>query len=308
MTASEPREIRFRDTALADGFSDEELARLVRRGELTRLQRGAYLTGQPPRHKEEKHFLRVHATMRSLRRPAVVSHQSAAILHGLPLWNVPLDRVHVTRDVGSSTDVRGGMRIHVARLRDEDVVQIGRLQVTSVVRTVLDLARSLPFEPAVVAADAALHKRLVEHEELRRRLFDLARVPGVRPAARVISFADSRSESVGESRSRVVLHSLGVAPPVLQLPIRTALGECRVDFGWDQERVVGEFDGQIKYGRLLRPGQDPGDVVFEEKQREDAIRDENWNVVRWTWGELSRPMGLHDRVRRALERGAGGRR
>ena len=52
---------------------------------------------------------------------------------------------------------------------------------------------------------------------------------------------------------------------------------------------MGEFDGRIKYGRLLRPGQQAGDAVFEEKRREDAIRDEDWGVVRWVWSELRRP-------------------
>jgi hypothetical protein len=67
--------------------------------------------------------------------------------------------------------------------------------------------------------------------------------------------------------------------------------------------VVGEFDGRVKYGRLLRPGQGPGDAVFEEKRREDAIRDEGWGVVRWTWGDLVVPERLDQRVRRALQRG-----
>ena len=120
-----------------------------------------------------------------------------------------------------------------------------------------------------------------------------------------MAFADNRSESDGESRSRVILHKVGLALPTLQLPIGTALGDCRVDFGWEEERVVGEFDGQVKYGRLLRPGQDPGQAVFDEKRREDAIRDENWGVVRWTWSELASPLRLGRRVERALERGPG---
>ena len=66
--------------------------------------------------------------------------------------------------------------------------------------------------------------------------------------------------------------------------------------------MIGEFDGKVKYGRLLRPGQDPGDAVFDEKRREDAIRDEDWGVTRWTWSELV-PGVLGPRVFRALERG-----
>ena len=58
------------------------------------------------------------------------------------------------------------------------------------------------------------------------------------------------------------------------------------DFGWPEQRTVGEFDGKVKYGRLLKPGQDPGDAVFEEKLREDAFRARGWEVVRWTWTDL----------------------
>ena len=63
-------------------------------------------------------------------------------------------------------------------------------------------------------------------------------------------------------------------------------------------------DPWSEYGQLLRPGQDPGDVVFEEKRREDAIGDEGWGVVRWTWPDIARADRLGSRVRRALTRGA----
>jgi hypothetical protein len=53
---------------------------------------------------------------------------------------------------------------------------------------------------------------------------------------------------------------------------------------------------------LLRPGQDPGDAVFEEKLREDEIRDHAWKVVRWTWRELDAPGVVADRLRRAFAR------
>jgi hypothetical protein len=46
-----------------------------------------------------------------------------------------------------------------------------------------------------------------------------------------------------------------------------------VDFYWEEQRTVGEFDGKIKYGRLLKPGKRIEDVIFEEKVREDALRD-----------------------------------
>jgi very-short-patch-repair endonuclease len=77
---------------------------------------------------------------------------------------------------------------------------------------------------------------------------------------------------------------------------------ARVDFLWREERTVGEFDGRIKYGRLLQPGQTPEDVIFAEKVREDLLRDLGWTVVRWLWRDLYRSGVLRDRVLRALAR------
>jgi hypothetical protein len=295
--------LTMRRDAVLRGWTDDELGRLVRGGELARLRRGAYVNGVLPRDVAARHRLLVHATLAGLRRPAVVSHQSAAVLLDLPLWDVALDRVHVTRRPPAWNDASGVLVCHVARLRDDEIVDLDGLRVTSPVRTALDLARSLPHEAAVVVLDAALHRGSISQETLQARLFDLAGTPGSRSAARAVLFADGRSESVGESRSRVVLHRWGLGPSALQFEVPTDGGVVgRTDFVWETERVVGEFDGRIKYGRLLRPGQDPGDAVFEEKRREDLIRDDGWRVVRWVWAELQTPHRLAARVRRSLGR------
>jgi len=295
----------LRRDALDEGWSDGELARLVRAGGWHRLRRGAYVDGRTPPPALTRHRLLLRATLVGLSRPAVVSHQSAAVLHGFPLWGARLDRVHITRRPRAWNDSSGVLVCHVARLRDDETTSIDGVEVTDPVRTALDLARSLPHEAAVAVLDAALHRGLVTDTDLRTRLTDLMGAPGARAAARAVRFADGRSESVGESRSRVALHRLGLNPSGLQFDVLAAEGEHigRADFAWEEERVVGEFDGRVKYGRLLRPGQDPGEVVYREKRREDAIRDENWTVVRWVWDDIARPERLGPRVRRALERG-----
>jgi len=296
----------LRRDALLAGWSDEELGRFARVGQWNRVRRGAYVDGQLPTNTVARHALLVAATVGTLRRPAVVSHQSAAVLLGLPVWGAPLDRVHVTRRPPASSQTTGPLRCHVAQLRDDEVTSVGGLLVTDVARTSLDLARSLPFEAAVVTLDAALHEGMLPRELIENRLFDIAGTRGSRHASRVVRFADARSGSVGESRSRVVLHELGLAPSGLQFEITTATGAfvARTDFVWEEEGIVGEFDGRIKYGRLLRPGQEAGDAVFEEKRREDAIRDLDWEVARWTWGDLAVPSQIGARVERARTRGA----
>jgi hypothetical protein len=297
-------ELVLRRDAVRTGWSDEDLARFARAGQWNRVRRGAYVDGRLPTDAVARHALLIAATLGTLRRPAVISHQSAAVLLGLPVWGAPLDRVHITRCPPASSQAAGPLRCHVARLREDEVTSVAAFRVTDVARTTLDLARSLPFENAVVSVDAALHEELLPRQRIEQRLFDIAGTRGSRHAARVIRFADGRSGSVGESRSRVVLAGLGLAPTALQYEITTSSGEfvARTDFAWEEDRIVGEFDGRIKYGRLLRPGQVPGDAVFEEKRREDAIRDTGWEVVRWTWGDLSVPALLGERLDRARSR------
>lgn len=294
----------LRRTALAEGWADDELDRRQRTGELSRIRPGAYVATGAELGPELLHRRLITATLAALRRPAVVSHQSAAVLHGLPLWGVRLDRVHVTRRPPASSDVGRYLRCHVARLPEGDVVEVDGIAVTGLVRTLLDLARVLPFESSVALLDGALFRRVVDPAGLAEGLAGTERMPGARAATRAVRFADGRSESVGESRSRVLLHRLGLAPSTLQLEVRTPSGAFvgRSDFGWEGARLLGEFDGRVKYGRLLRPGQSPGDAVFEEKRREDALRDEDWGVVRWTWSEIA-PDVLGPRVHRGLERG-----
>jgi hypothetical protein len=305
-TAPTPPRLVLRGQALAAGFGDHEIRRLRRRGEWTALQRGAYLVAPSTPGRREAHLLSMRATLAGLRTPAVVSHGSAAALHGLPLWRVPLGQVQITRQPPARSASESRLRSHVSRLPAHDVVMIGGRAVTSLARTVVDLARVLPFEPALVLADAALGNGGTTPDALRAVLADASGTRGSRAARRVVEAADGRSESVGESRSRAVIIEAGLPVPDLQVEVRRADGTLvgRSDFGWRRQRLLGEFDGRVKYGRLLRAGQEPGDAVFAEKRREDAMRHELWGMTRWVWVELDAPAQLMARLERALERGA----
>jgi hypothetical protein len=296
-------DLRLRPELLAAGFTDGEVQRLRRAGVLSPIRRGAYLPGGDPRLADPvaRHALLVRSTVPRAAWNSVVSHISAAVLHGLPVWGVPLSRVHVTRDGSGGGRVDHCLHVHVAPLDAEEVVEIDGIAVTSLARTVVDLARSVGFEEAVVVADAALARS--DPPDLEEALDRAAGWRGAPAARRAVAFADGRSGSVGESRSRIAIAAAGLPPPVLQLEIRAARGRLvgYTDFGWPAYRTVGEFDGQIKYGRLLRPGQEPGDAVFAEKVREDRIRASGLTVVRWTWSEIPRFEAVAERLRRAFE-------
>jgi hypothetical protein len=280
----------------------------VRRKQLHRVQRGASADGSAvlPVEPAARPALVVTATIAGLRTPSVVSHQSAAVLHRLPVWGIRLGRVHILRPPPARGNGSARVHLHVAKVPDEHLVVVDGVVTTDVTRTVVDVARTASFESAVVMADRALHTRRTSRAALQECLDLMGPVPGTRAAARVIAFADRLSESVGESRSRVLLHRLRLPAPDLQVRVLRRDGSLigRCDFGWETWRTVGEFDGRVKYGRLLRPGQAPGDVVFEEKLREDELRDHRWQVARWTWRDLDDASAIEQRIRRSFARGA----
>lgn len=281
-------QLHLRARLRAAGYTDDELRRMLRSGHLVPVRRGCYLDSALPVEPAQHHALSVAAAVVQLAPEAVVSHVSAAVLHGLPIWAIPLQQVHVTR--ARRTGGRSGSRVHVhtAPLAADEVVPIGATRVTSLARTVCDVARTAPFEQAVVVADGALRTGRIDRADLAHALSRAAGRPGAPQARRVIAFADGRSDSAGESRSRVAIARAGLPTPVPQWEVRSSGGLLigAVDFGWPEQMTIGEFDGEIKYGRLLKPGQSPGDVVFEEKRREDALRDEDLGVVRWLWSDL----------------------
>lgn len=296
----------LRSEAIEFGLDDAELARRVRAAELIRLRRGAYLasTDAIDLDPTARHRLDIVSTWAQLDEPAIVSHGSAATLLGIPMFDVPLDRVCFTRTPPSHGRQRPGVLVLVAQLDEGEAVECGAMQVTSPARTALDLTRRHGMRAGVVAADHLLRHGQVQAHELAVCAANMFGTPGSRAVNRVVAFADGRSESVGESLSRVVMAQAGLPAPQLQLPVVDAGGLliARCDFGYAERRVVGEFDGQIKYGRLLRPGETPGQAVFREKQREDAVRDCGWEMVRWTWQDIFRPHPLIDRWERALRR------
>ncbi len=294
---------------LAAGYSNAELRQLVRSQQRSRIRRGVYshtvdhaVDGlAAPFSAIEQHRRLIRATLPVCAPDSVVSHRSAAVLWGLPLESPP-DRVEITRMPTNGGQDRGCVHLRIARLDPSELTVVDGLPVTTLARTVVDLARALPLAKSVIPGDAALAAG-VGTPELDHSLALAFRRPGVIRARRACAFFDRRSESAGESVSRVILVSGGLPAPELQFEIRSPDGDLigRSDFFWREQGVIGEFDGRVKYGRLLRPGQDPGDVVFAEKRREDSIRRLGYEVVRWTFGDLFRPGLVVSWVQQAID-------
>ncbi|MFX0576684.1 hypothetical protein [Nocardia nepalensis] len=249
---------------------------------------------------EQRHLVLTGAVAAGSSSAAVVSHISAAVVHGLPVWSIPLARVHLTRDRRTGARTGARVMVHATSIESDEVVQIGDMRVTNVARTVVDLARSVPFEQAVVVGDAALRLERTTRAELAEQLLRANGRPGCPAARRVVEFLDGRAESPGESRSRVVLRTAGLPAPELQSTILDTTGGfvARVDFLFPTLGVIGEFDGMVKYRKDFQRG-GPESIVIAEKLREDALRALGWIVVRWTWPDLNTPDRWLTRLARA---------
>lgn len=297
--------VLHRKSLLDRGFTDADIRTARQDGSWQRVHRGVYCATEPLAQlaAEQRHRLRAFAVAE--RSPhLVLSHVSAAIAWGLPIWQIPLDRVHLTRNAPSGGRVGPGRVVHSSVLTPDDVVTVDGVTMTSVARTLVDLGCSESMESTVIAADAAL-RELVAPAELATTLSRAHRRRGASVARRALHFADGRSESPGESRLRVIQHRVGLPAPVLQVRVYTPGGALigRADQGYPELGLLMEFDGLVKYRAPLDPGRRPEEVVIAEKRREDNLRALGFLVARFTWNDLRDEAGLAARVRRDMERG-----
>ncbi|WP_212612415.1 hypothetical protein [Pseudonocardia hierapolitana] len=91
-------------------------------------------------------------------------------------------------------------------------------------RTIVDVARTVGIEQAVVVADAALEAGLVDEAALAAAFARWSRRPGLPAARRAIGFAARGGGSVGVSRGRVAIARAGLPAPLLQWEVRRADG------------------------------------------------------------------------------------
>lgn len=307
----------LRRTLIRSGTTDADIRIAKRDKAIQRIHRGAYLPATPDEDGEdfeaiEKRYLaKVRAAIEFGGANRYPSHQSAAALLNVPLLTPDRSSVHFvsTRSGRKSPSIV----VHQAKIPADDLVTIGDTTTTSIARTVCDVARQGTFRQAICALDSGLHQARLRHQSI-----DLESVAarmrfghGMPTLLEALPYATDLAESVGEAVSHCFWIEHDAIPmPQLQVAVSAGKGrEYRCDAGWfdDDGRllVVGEFDGKFKYHRASAASGHrlTEDVIYEEKLREDAIRDCGIVVVRWTWAELRNPKELERKILDALRRG-----
>ena len=271
LLARSGRVARRRDL-LAAGLSRRALQRRVRTGELRPLTPHLFTDVAEPSPDEP-----LRATAVGL--DAVVSHTSAALLWGIELAATP-ERLTVTVGRDRSRAASTGVLVRRADLAAGDWLRRDGVRLTTALRTVLDLCRTLPLDGAVAAADSALRLGLLRLADLRTALCALPAGRGRAMVARVLALVDPRCGSVLESLLRVLLHGHGLRAPRTQLEVRGLDGRLvgRVDFAWPDVRVVVEADG-FAYHADRRAYRD-------DRRRSNALTVAGWRVLRFTWEDV----------------------
>lgn len=305
--------VRSRRSLLEGGWTERAIESAVRAGTLHLVRRGWYIAAADAVElwPEGRHLAHVIAVTRDASGGAVASHESAGVAWGLPLYRHAPSRVHLV--TAAPTRISSGPDVirHVAPLEPHDIVIRDGIRCTSLERTVFDMIRTLSPEASVAGADAgerlmAQRGRVWDEDavEFWRRSMN-ARIDaaggarGIRQARWVAEFADGRAQLPGESVSRLQIVRLGFRVPALQVPIAGPRGHCYyADFGLEDVRSFGEFDGKGKYlDEGLRRGITLEQVLLEEKQREDWIRGTTqWGFARWGDEHCATPAALGRRL------------
>lgn len=274
------------------GVDDYGLSSMVKDKQCVHLARGLYVVAE---HAIEDDDAAAHLQLATggllLYPDAALSHESALLAHDLPVWRPDPACAHLMRPVK-----------HQVR-RQNFVIEtwVDRVERTPLGLSVtcrhalVQVARDRGILSGVVAADSALHRGLVTREQLAEVVTSTEGWPYASRAESMLALADGRSESVGESRLRIVCVVAGieVEPQVL---VRDELGVAvaRLDLKIKGVKVGLEFDGQVKY-------RDRGNrALWEEKLREDRLRRLGYIIVRVTWADLDNPQRLLAEIHRAI--------
>lgn len=223
--------------------------RALARGDIVKVRRGIFAAREPwtALAPWDRYLARVHAV--AVDHPdAVFCHESAAVLLGAAVFGDP-GVVHLSVPPGATARTHGGIRTHI-RTETHGIASSSGLMATDAMTTAVSLARERHPAIALAVADSVLRLApWLSPDALRAENEGRASSRGRAVARWVIDRATPSAESPLESVSRAVGEWLGFPDPVLQHTFVSASGVVdRGDLWWPHLRLLGEADGDIKYG------------------------------------------------------------
>ncbi len=236
---------------------------------------------------------------------AFFSHVTAAQLHGIPLpLSLDLELpVNVSVPEGHRSPRGRNVRGHHLVIDPVDVITRRGIRMTSLERTVCDLAALLSDEDLLAAGDNILwRKRLRGNRATSRSLSAaLARYAGRRGRARLLEIAPlltDRADSRPESVMRLRFIRAGLPPTLVNVEVVSATGAplATPDLQFEAYRMALDYEG---VHHLTNAAQWRKDLA-----RVPRLQDAGWHHTRMSADDLADSTELIARLRRLLiERG-----
>jgi very-short-patch-repair endonuclease len=251
------------------GLGADAMQWRARTGRLVRLHRGVYAVGHGS-VRREGHFL---AAVLACGPGAVLSHRSAAWHWGL------LGSDQAVVDVTARRGRRGGpgIRLHRARSLDaRDTTTHQGIAITTVARTLLDLAATVRADRLERAYAQALQLQLYDHGAISDVLARANGHRGATPLATATAREPRLTRSDWEARFLKLVRDHGLPEPLVNHALTAPdHGHCEVDFYWPAQRLVVETDSWSAHGSRAAYEQD--------RARDAALQAAGIRVVRFAW-------------------------
>ncbi|MDX6357269.1 MAG: hypothetical protein QOH37_323 [Nocardioidaceae bacterium] len=305
--------ILLRRDALAQGYDDRTLRMLVRRGELHRIRRGAFIPTSTWNLFDAagRHRATARAVLRTAHPSAVLTHVSSVLEHDAPTWSVDLSEVHLTRTDGLAGRREAGVVHHRGALPVAEVLTRHSIPLSPAGRACIELTTMASVESSLVSTNWLLAQGATTNEELATLVERFRFWPRSLRSDLVVRLADPRCAWPGEARLSHLMWREHLPKPAPQHEVYDEAGNlvAALDFALPDFGVFIEFDGLIKYQRLRREDETFDDVVLREKRREELVcLLTGWICIRITWEDLARPALTARRIRAVLAGRAASRR
>ncbi len=260
----------------------------------------------------QRHRLLTIALLKSFEGRVRASHQSALVLHAVPLWQADLTTAHVCRTSSDHTRHRTSAVIH-PQVASHPVRTKEGFETVPVAHAIVQVGLYPADHPArratmdsLIAADFALHHELITQEALELALERHHHHPGIAAIRALLTHADGRHESPGETRLAQSLRRIGYRFTP-QVPLPGGRG-YRGDFLLDDDPVVVEFDGLGKYSLATdtaganTAAAQRQHLAAEKRREEDVLRRSDHEFARFTWSEVDNLSLVRERIDAAVAR------
>jgi hypothetical protein len=212
---------------------------------------------------------------------AVLSHRSAAVLHGLRDWGHTKIEVTVPR---RSARAHPGVAVHRSTtLTDKDVAVVNNIPCTSLHRTLLDLGDVVTQRQLERAFDQADTLEALDLVAIDDQLARNPTRPGAKACRQVLAthyIGSTPTWSDNEELLLSITRGLGLPDPETNKFIVLDDGgpAIRVDFVWRDQRVIVEADSDKWHRSKQRQEID--------RRRDQRLTAAGWTVIRTSWRQM----------------------